>query len=168
MSLADAAHREWYTEGCWVWTRTAEGSAPLMFMPSEELARHVAYAHNADLLAQAAPLQAATEVASPRPGGYDQAIHSTDGLVGFLYVLMRDHVPPGVVEGVVVEHIEAARAARRPEAQFSNDFLAAYAYELARRLQGSSPLDALYEAHDQLRAAQAQGTTDKEVGSGGS
>lgn len=87
---------------------------------------------------------------SGRPGGYQQALESHDPLVTFLYVLMRDHLTPGVVEGIMLGHVEQGA----PMQQFSNDWLAAYAVELARRLQGWPPEHALAEAHSQLRRAQ--------------
>lgn len=60
-------------------------------------------------------------------------VSSDDRLVGFLYVLMRDHVPSGVVEGILVEHVEAA--ADRPTRVFSNGWLAEHAKNVASRLR---------------------------------
>lgn len=76
-------------------------------------------------------------------------------MVSFLYILMRDHLPAGVVEGIVCGWEQ-----RRPgvyEAAFSNDWLAAYAVELEARLQGAPPAEALALAHAVVRAAQGNG-----------
>lgn len=54
-----------------------------------------------------------------------------DPLVRFLYLLMRDHVPSGVVEGIV-----------QPEStviQYTNGHLARYAQDLAARLTEHEP-----------------------------
>lgn len=53
-------------------------------------------------------------------------------LVSFLYQLMRDHLPPGVVENLVWD-------CENPEALFTNGYLANYAIDVARRL-GDSPI----------------------------
>lgn len=53
---------------------------------------------------------------------------SANPLVGFLYELMRDHVPPGVVERIVLNS-----PTRR--IKFSNGYLALYAKDVAYRLQ---------------------------------
>jgi hypothetical protein len=90
---------------------------------------------------------------SLRPGGYTQALHSNDRLVAFLYVLMRDHLPPGVVEGIVVGHCEAAAD---KVSQYSNDWVAAYSIELALRLAGAPRDEALAYAHARVREAQAE------------
>lgn len=88
---------------------------------------------------------------SPRPGGYAQALRSNDRLVTFLYVLMRDHLPPGVVEEIVVGHCETEKMSA-----FSNDWVAAYAIELALRLAHAPRGEALAYAHARLREAQAE------------
>lgn len=54
---------------------------------------------------------------------------SGDPLVGLLYLLMRDHVPPGVVAELTKE----ATAATLPTT-FTNGWLAQYAEHLARSL----------------------------------
>jgi hypothetical protein len=59
--------------------------------------------------------------------------HTTGSpLVSFLYLLMRDHVPPGVVEGIVAKD----EPREDPELVFvlTNGHLAAYAEEIAGRL----------------------------------
>lgn len=52
-------------------------------------------------------------------------------LASFLYVLMRDHLPIGIVESLVQDHAEKCDG-KVP--MFSNQHLAAYAYELAGRI----------------------------------
>jgi hypothetical protein len=56
---------------------------------------------------------------------------SRNPLVSFLYELMRDHVPPGVVEGILDD-----RGAI--ETTFTNGWLARYAQDVARRLDPQS------------------------------
>lgn len=53
-------------------------------------------------------------------------------LTSFLYDLMRDHVPPGVVEQLVQE-------ATDPDVKYTNGWLALYAQDLAQRLQNPIP-----------------------------
>ena len=53
---------------------------------------------------------------------------STDPLVSFLYDLMRDHLPAGVVERLV-------RESPHRIVQYTNGYLANYAVDLAKRLQ---------------------------------
>lgn len=55
---------------------------------------------------------------------------STDRLVAFLYVLMRDDVVPGRVEEILIQHIEVSSTA----ACYSNTHLEAMAKEIAVRL----------------------------------
>jgi len=52
-------------------------------------------------------------------------------LVSFLYDLMRDHLPPGVVETLV-------QNASNPDVTYTNGWLASYAEDLAKRL-GDTP-----------------------------
>lgn len=56
-------------------------------------------------------------------------VRSDERLVGFLYILLRDHVPAGVLERLVAEEEQT-----RPPYQFSNGWLAQYAKDLAARL----------------------------------
>lgn len=51
-----------------------------------------------------------------------------DGLMSFFYELMRDHVPPGVVEGIVT------RSDPRVEVKYTNGWLANYARDISARL----------------------------------
>jgi hypothetical protein len=48
-------------------------------------------------------------------------------LVGFLYDLMRDHVPPGVVENLLDQQAN-------PDITYTNGWLAQYANDIAQRL----------------------------------
>ena len=57
-------------------------------------------------------------------------------LTTMLYVLMRDELTPGVVERLVVEHVE--KAGDQPVV-YSNQGLAQYARELACRILGTPP-----------------------------
>lgn len=61
-------------------------------------------------------------------------IDNEDALTAFLYTLMRDHVPAGVVEKLTQEGEKAP-----PPYAFSNAFLAQYATELARRIRFTMP-----------------------------
>ena len=51
-----------------------------------------------------------------------------DALTGFLYELIRDHLPAGKVEALVI------RATQNPDAIFTNGWLAKYANNLAEEL----------------------------------
>ena len=50
-------------------------------------------------------------------------------LVGFLYDLMRGHLPPGVVEKLLAQQAE-------PDIVYTNGWLAQYANDVAKRLVG--------------------------------
>lgn len=66
---------------------------------------------------------------------------SSDPLVGFLYLLMRDHVPTGVVGDLLRE------VTKPVEWQFTNGFLEQYAEHVRNRLrQSKSPRQATQEA----------------------
>ena len=52
-----------------------------------------------------------------------------DKLTSFLYELIRDHLPPGVVEGIM-RNVEA----EPKERTYCNGFIALYAHLLAQRL----------------------------------
>lgn len=56
-----------------------------------------------------------------------------DQLTSFLYILMRDHLPSGVVEDIMAKHVENIG---NDEVRFSNPHLEAHARELASRLVG--------------------------------
>ena len=72
-----------------------------------------------------------TENASLRRRSGD--INSKDPLVDFLYHLMRDHVPAGVVEGILQKQVFASETI---ESEYCNGYLAKYAQDIATRLQG--------------------------------
>lgn len=57
----------------------------------------------------------------------------TEALVDFLYTLMRDHLPTGVVERLVQDATIEKRA-RKSGALYTNGWLALYAQDLAERL----------------------------------
>ncbi len=59
-------------------------------------------------------------------------VTSPDKLVSFLYTLMRDHLPAGVVEKILVEDVE--RCAGKT-IEYSNGYLASYAQDVANRLR---------------------------------
>jgi hypothetical protein len=56
-------------------------------------------------------------------------VNHTDPLVSFLYILMRDHLPTGTVEGIVTDHCIASPSS------FTNGWLAKYAINLAESLR---------------------------------
>lgn len=58
------------------------------------------------------------------------SVTSEDPLVSFLYILMRDHVAPGVLEGIMREHPHKMG----DTSKFTNGWLASYAKDLADRL----------------------------------
>jgi hypothetical protein len=55
-------------------------------------------------------------------------VETSDKLVSFLYDLMRDHLPPGTVERLVLD-------AQTTPVKFTNGWLAEYAKDLATRLK---------------------------------
>jgi len=62
-------------------------------------------------------------------------VDSDDQLVGFLYELMRDHLPCGVVERLV-SNSNPANTSNGGNCRFTNGFLANYAKDLSQRLRG--------------------------------
>ena len=56
-----------------------------------------------------------------------------DGLVSFLYILLRDHLPAGEIERIIVEHVDKAK--KNGPIIYDNAYLASYAAELADRIQ---------------------------------
>lgn len=63
-------------------------------------------------------------------------VHSTDPVVGFIYLLLRDHLPAGVVEGIVRDcHITPGIST-----MFTNGYLAKYAMDIAERLKENATL----------------------------
>lgn len=63
------------------------------------------------------------------------SVDSSDPLVSFLYILMRDHLPAGVVEGIMQKHVVLEGTDDGDESQFSNGFIARYAKDVAARLR---------------------------------
>ena len=59
-------------------------------------------------------------------------LKSDDPLVGFLYILLRDHLPFGTVEGIVEDHVEPARGL---VSKYTNGYAAKHAMDLAARLR---------------------------------
>jgi hypothetical protein len=57
---------------------------------------------------------------------------SNDKLVAFLYILLRDYLPSGVVEGIMIKHVERCDG----DVVFSNPFTEGHARELASRMVG--------------------------------
>ena len=66
--------------------------------------------------------------------GRSGSVDSTDPLVSFLYILLRDHLPAGSVEAIMQQHVEA----ESQQTQFTNGYIASYAKDLATRLQEKS------------------------------
>jgi len=63
------------------------------------------------------------------------SVDSDDPLLSMFYSLLRDHVQPGDVEGVVLE-IEEAIARGDKVTRYTNGWLAKYAENLANRVRG--------------------------------
>ena len=57
-----------------------------------------------------------------------------DKLVQFLYVLLRDHVPSGVVEGIMEGHVEKMSSING-QTYYTNGYLADHALDIAIRLR---------------------------------
>lgn len=64
------------------------------------------------------------------------SVDSLDPLVSFLYILIRDHLPCGVIEDIMLQHVETKDT---NTAMFSNGWLAQYAIDVASqgRLKGT-------------------------------
>lgn len=58
-------------------------------------------------------------------------IDSTDPLVSFLYILMRDHLATGIIEEIMLNHVEHGQS----ESHFTNGWLANYCKDIAARLK---------------------------------
>lgn len=80
------------------------------------------------------------------------AVNSQDPLVSFLYILMRDHLPAGVVEGIIQNHVvvEAQDEGPSDESQFCNGYLAAYAKDIAARLVPPAPEERMGTLNEQF------------------
>lgn len=57
------------------------------------------------------------------------SVDSSDPLVSLLYILIRDHLPLGVVEEVMMRHCGPG------DSRFTNGWLATYCKDLAKRLR---------------------------------
>ena len=57
-------------------------------------------------------------------------VNASGKLISFLYILMRDHLPPGKIEELVRE----TELDGNGENQYSNGWLASYSIDLASRL----------------------------------
>ena len=57
-------------------------------------------------------------------------IHSDDPIVGFLYILMRDYIPTGTIENIMIDHVEG----KSKDCVYTNGWLAQYAMDVAKRL----------------------------------
>jgi hypothetical protein len=57
-------------------------------------------------------------------------------LTAFLYILMRDHLPSGVVHGILIDHTSVGETTT--EWVYSNPFLAAESMVLAKAILGHS------------------------------
>jgi hypothetical protein len=53
-------------------------------------------------------------------------------LVQFLYILLRDHLPAGIVEKIIVDHVNPCADMK---VRYSNEFLEGYARKIAGRLR---------------------------------
>lgn len=73
-----------------------------------------------------------------------------DALTGFLYELMRDHMPAGKVEEMV------HRAAHNPDALFTNGWLAQYANNLAEELRNAQVKQLAEALENALASNQAE------------
>lgn len=59
------------------------------------------------------------------------SVDSNDPLVSFLYILMRDHLPLGKVEEIVMNHAQYGQE----DSYFTNGWLANYCKDIAERLR---------------------------------
>jgi hypothetical protein len=59
------------------------------------------------------------------------SVDSSDPLVSFLYILMRDHLPIGEIESIMKDHVYK----KSKDCQFTNGWLAEYAKDMAKRLK---------------------------------
>jgi hypothetical protein len=74
--------------------------------------------------------------ANARLRAHSGFVNSDDPLVSFLYILLRDHLPAGVVEGIMQNHVEV----EEKDSEFCNGFIASYASELAQRIHPKQTL----------------------------
>lgn len=62
------------------------------------------------------------------------SVNDNDGLVAFLYGLMRDHLPCGEVERIFRDHV----AGDLRKSEYTNGWLARHAQDLASRIRGAA------------------------------
>jgi len=67
------------------------------------------------------------------------SVDSNSRLVDFLYILMRDHLPAGVVEGLVLDSRGGSTSA------YTNGWLALYAQDCADRLMSTQTVELIPE-----------------------
>ena len=65
------------------------------------------------------------------------SVDSSDPLVGFIYILARDHLTPGVIERIMENQVEPSRG---QDVQFTNGYLARYSEDVAERLKEVDPM----------------------------
>jgi hypothetical protein len=59
------------------------------------------------------------------------AVMNNSKLVGFLYILMRDHLTPGTLEKIMIDHIDY----QDNKVYYTNGWLAKYSEDIAKRLK---------------------------------
>lgn len=74
------------------------------------------------------------------------SVNSADPLVDFVYHLLRDHLPAGDVEKIMVERVFPEMRQGDTVSQFCNGYLANYAKDIADRLKPPTHLDMVLQA----------------------
>jgi hypothetical protein len=64
----------------------------------------------------------------------DQQEQDVKELQAFLYILIRDHLPSGIVHGILIDH--TSKGQKGDENLYSNPFLAAEALKIAQAILG--------------------------------
>ena len=59
------------------------------------------------------------------------SVNATDPIVSFMYILMRDHITPGAVEGILQNYVLIPER----DSQFCNGYLGNYAKDIVQRLR---------------------------------
>ena len=72
------------------------------------------------------------------------SVNSDNKLVEFLYILMRDHLPAGKVEGIMIDHVTGG------ENNYTNGWLATYAKDIARRLNSVDNVEIIANEQDKI------------------
>ena len=92
------------------------------------------------------------------------AVTYSDPLTAFLYDLMRDHLPAGVVEKMIRENVD-----NEQECIFTNGWLAKYAHNLAERINNSKlihlqkELENVFEGEEKVRDEKAKEANKKQA-----